>query len=110
MMSSVARDMGWSDDAIKVFDKSPYNPPLRGDRHDSVDGITHMGDYKKDLEAWAPRAADRLGIDPKSATTEQAERFMKELRYNGPPRVMQFNKSLWIQRVLKNEWWFRPTE
>jgi hypothetical protein len=109
MPNAVARDMEWSDAAVKVFDENPFNPPLRGQRHDRIDELTHA-QYNKDVEAFTKEWTKTNGVDPKNATAEQAQKFTYDLRYNAPASVMNFNRNLWMKEIMRNTYWVRPTE
>jgi hypothetical protein len=105
MSSSVARDMGFSEAAIKEFDISGLNPRLYGQGHAEVDGIKHWGgkedSYNAKLREFIDKVIKDKGIDPKTATTEQAKIIMQEIRYNAPTEIMQFNRTLHMRQALK---------
>jgi RHS repeat-associated protein len=108
MNNATARDMGWSPAATKAFDENPFNVPLHG-RHDRVAGMSHM-EYNKLVREYCEKWTRDNKVNPKTATAEDAQRFIQDLRYRAPDKIMQFNRELWMRHMLSNTWWFRPTE
>ena len=107
--SSVARDMDWSPSAVREFDISGFNPPLRGKPHYKEGGLTHH-DYNKRVRQFCEEWTVKNKISPQTASADDARRLMHDLRYNAPQDIMDFNKSIWMRGMMTNLYWLRPTE
>jgi len=109
MNNATARDMEWSPAAVNEFDKSLFNPPLGGRSHYNVNDVSHIK-YNREVRTFCEEWAQKNKVDPKTASVDDARKLMYDLRYNSTPLIMQFNRQLWMQNFMRNNYWFRPTE